>query len=332
MKKIALSGIQTSGTLHIGNYLGSINNWLKMQNDYDCYFFLADLHSITVNRSPDDLRTSILHAAAIYLAAGIDADKSVIFAQSSVPQHSELAWLLNCATPIGWLKRMTQFKDKAGKKQDHANTGLFTYPVLMAADILLYDADVVPVGEDQKQHLELARDIAGAINRKFDTQVLNIPEPMILNQSARIMSLRDGTKKMSKSDPSDASRINLTDTPDQIIDKLKRAKTDSHNEVTYDKDKRPEISNMLDIFSAATGSSIEDLAKKYHSAGFANFKKDLADAIINKLTPIKLEYDKLMSSRDHLISVLNKGSEQAKERAEKTLHRVKNEFGFIIDN
>lgn len=329
MKKVALSGIQTSGTLHLGNYLGSINNWLQMQNDYNCYFFLADLHSITVNRSPDELRSSIMHVAAMYLAAGIDPKKSTIFAQSSVSAHSELAWILNCVTPIGWLKRMTQFKDKAGKQQDNANTGLFTYPVLMAADILLYDADVVPVGDDQKQHLELARDIAGVINRKFDQAVLKIPDPLIIGNATRVMSFRDGSKKMSKSDASDASRINLTDNADLIMDKVKRAKTDSLSEITYDKENRPEITNMLDIFAAVTGLTINDLVKQYHDAGFAVFKKSLAEAIIAKLEPMQKEYSKLMANEDHLISILSEGATKAKERAQITLGQVKELFGFL---
>lgn len=329
MKKIALSGIQTSGTLHLGNYLGSINNWLKIQDDYSCYFFLADLHSITVNHNPEDLRRSILHVAAMYIAAGIDPKNSAIFAQSSVPEHSELAWLLNCVTPIGWLKRMTQFKDKAGKKQDNASTGLFTYPVLMAADILLYDADVVPVGDDQKQHIEITRDIAGVINRKFDQQVLKMPEPMIMGKATRVMSLRDGAKKMSKTDPSDASRINLIDTPDQIIEKLKRAKTDSHAEITYDKEARPEISNMLDIFAAVSGRDTREIAQEYQTAGFAKFKQALADAIIAKLEPIQTEYDKLMDDKGYLTSILEDGAVKARKRSTATLSRIKELFGFI---
>lgn len=328
MKKIALSGIQTSGTLHLGNYLGSINNWLTMQEEYNCYFFLADLHSITVSRSRDELCKSILHAAAIYLAAGIDPNKSIIFTQSSVPQHSELAWMLSCITPIGWLKRMTQFKDKAGKQQDNANAGLFTYPVLMAADILLYNADVVPVGDDQKQHLELTRDIAAALNRKFNEEVLKVPEPLILGKAKRVMSLRDGSKKMSKSDPSDASRINLTDSPEVIIQKVKKAKTDNIAEITYDPEHRLELTNLLNIFSAITDKEAKILAEEYIDKGFAKLKNDLAEAIIARLTPMQKEYNKLIDNQDHLFNILHLGEIAAKQRADLILSKIKDYFGF----
>lgn len=329
MKKIALSGIQTNGTLHLGNYLGSINNWLTMQDDFNCYFFLADLHSITVARQPEELRQAIFHSAAIYLASGIDPDKSVIFAQSTVPEHAELAWLLNCVTPLGWLKRMTQFKDKAGKKQDNASTGLFTYPVLMAADILLYNADIVPVGDDQKQHLEITRDIAGAVNRKFEQEVLTMPEPLIFGKATRVMSLKDGTKKMSKSDPSDASRINLTDSPDLIVQKLKKSKTDSIAEIYYDRENRPELSNLLDIYAAIINASPKTLGDNYANSGFAKLKEDIAEAIITKLAPMQKEYNKLIESEDHLLNILHTGANTAKERANLTLNNVKKYFGFL---
>jgi tryptophanyl-tRNA synthetase len=329
MKKTAVSGIQTTGYLHLGNYLGSIQNWLKMQDDYNCYFFLADLHSITVEQSPDELRKSILNAAAIYLASGIDPKKSTIFVQSDVKEHCELAWMLNCITPIGWLKRMTQFKDKAGKKQDNANTGLFTYPVLMAADILLYNADVVPVGDDQKQHLELTRDIAGAVNRKFNKQILQIPEPLIQGVATRVMSLRDGTKKMSKSDESDASRINLTDSPDLIIKKLKKSKTDSITDISYDMDNRPEVSNLINIYSSLSCLSIEEIVNRYNSQGFAEFKLDLADIIIERLSPINVEYQKIIQDKTYIKSVLEIGAEKAKKTARRTCDAVAREFGLL---
>lgn len=329
MKKTALSGIQTTGCLHLGNYLGSIQNWLEMQDDYNCYFFLANLHSITIERDPNELRAATLSAAATYLASGINPKKSVIFVQSDVKEHTELAWMLNCITPIGWLKRMTQFKDKAGKKQDNANTGLFTYPILMAADILLYNADVVPVGDDQKQHLELARDIAGAVNRKFNKELLSLPEPLIQGAATRVMSLRDGTKKMSKSDDSDASRINLTDSPDLIIKKLKKSKTDSIAEISYDQTARPEVANLINIYSALTKNSKQKIVSQYDGSGFAKFKLDLADIIIAKLNPINLEYQKIIKDKDYINDVLLKGAEKARTTAKTTCRTISEAFGLL---
>jgi len=329
MKKTALSGIQTSGCIHLGNYLGSIQNWLEMQDDYHCYFFLANLHSITVEQDPNDLINSTFNTAATYLASGIDPKKSAIFAQSEVKEHAELAWMLNCITPIGWLKRMTQFKDKAGKKQDNASTGLFTYPILMAADILLYNADVVPVGDDQKQHLELTRDIAGAVNRKFNKEILKMPEPLIQGVATRVMSLRDGTKKMSKSDESDASRINMTDSPDVIVKKLKKSKTDSIAEITYDQVVRPEVSNLINIYSALTNESKESIINKYDGQGFAKFKLDLADVIIAKLDPINQEYQKIIQDKTYIKNVLSEGAAKARLTAQKTCRAVSKEFGLL---
>lgn len=329
MKKIALSGIQTTGNLHLGNYLGSIQNWLEMQDDYNCYFFLANLHSITIDMNPDELKNATLSSAATYLASGIDPKKSIIFAQSDVKEHTELAWMLNCITPLGWLKRMTQFKDKAGKKQDNANTGLFTYPILMAADILLYNADVVPVGDDQKQHLELTRDIAGAINRKFKQEILKIPEPLIQGTATRVMSLRDGTKKMSKSDESEASRINLTDSPETIIKKIKKSKTDSIAEIFYDQSERPEISNLINIYSGLTKITKDEIVKQYSNLGFAKFKLDLADIIIEKLAPINSEYQKVIKDISYIKNILGEGAEKARIVANKTCTRVAKEFGIL---
>lgn len=329
MKKTVVSGIQTSGNLHLGNYLGAVSNWLGMQDEYNCYFFLADLHSLTVAMSAADLKKSTLDAAATYLASGLDPDKSTIFLQSDVKEHSELAWMLNCITPIGWLKRMTQFKDKAGKEQDHANTGLFTYPVLMAADILLYNADIVPVGDDQKQHLELTRDIAGALNRRFNKDVLRVPEPLIQGPATRVMSLRDGKKKMSKSDSSDASRINLTDTPDAIIKKLKKSKTDNIAEITYDPVNRPEVSNLIKIFSALSAKKEDSIVDQYEGKGFSIFKKDLSDLVISKINPMNIEYQKIIKDEDYLRSTLKKGADKARVTARKTCDLVANEFGII---
>jgi tryptophanyl-tRNA synthetase len=332
MKKTALSGIQTSGDLHLGNYLGSIKNWINMQDDYNCLFFLADLHSITVEGSAEDLQKSTLNAIAIYLAAGLDPHKSVIFLQSSIKEHCELAWLLNCITPIGWLKRMTQFKDKAGKNQDSANTGLFTYPILMAADILLYNADIVPVGDDQKQHLELTRDIAGAINRKFNREILKVPEPLIQGTATRIMSLRDGTKKMSKSDASPASRINITDTAQDILQKIKKSKTDSIAEITYDPINRPEVTNLINIYSALTGSNTTQIVNNYQGLGFANFKSNLAEVIISEFSSINQEYTRLIQDKSHLTATLNEGANKARVIAEKTCTQIKDLFGFVNVN
>lgn len=329
-QKIALSGSQVTGSLHLGNYLGAVNNWLKMQDEYDCYFFLADMHSITIDRSPIELHTSILQTTAMYLACGLKAEQSTIFAQSMVSQHAELAWILNCVTPIGWLKRMTQFKDKAAKNQDISGLGLFSYPVLMAADILLYDADIVPVGEDQKQHVELTRDIAAVINRKLNQQVLKIPEILIQSSRARIMSLKDGRKKMSKSDPSDLSRINLSDSRDQIAQKIKKATTDHLPGLSYDHTTRPEISNLIDIYSHLTGHNIEQIVLQYQTSGFAKFKQDLTEIIVSSLSPINSKYLELMQNQDYLINVLNTGAARARIPASKTLSTVQKLFGFVV--
>ena len=328
MRKTALSGVQTTGNLHLGNYLGSISNWLKMQEDYNCFFFLADLHSLTIEQAPQDLKKSTIESAAMYLASGLDPKKSTIFLQSAIKEHCELAWILNCITPIGWLKRMTQFKDKAGKKQDNANTGLFTYPILMAADILLYNADIVPVGDDQKQHLELTRDIAGAINRRFDEEVLIVPEPLIQGTATRVMSLIDGTKKMSKSDESDASRINMTDDADTIMKKIKKAKTDSIAEITYEPENRPEITNLINIFCALSSSTPEQIVESYQGKSFAQFKNDLAETIIAKLQPINNEYNKIITNQDYIQKVLNDGATQARVPAQKTCAKVMDKLGL----
>jgi tryptophanyl-tRNA synthetase len=329
MKKTVLSGVQATGSLHLGNYLGAISNWLKMQEDYNCLFFLADLHAITVDQNPADLKHSIISSAAIYLASGIDPKKSIIFPQSMVSAHSELAWIFNCVTPIGWLKRMTQFKDKAANA-DSASLGLFAYPVLMAADILIYKADLVPTGEDQKQHLELARDIAGVINRKCQNEIFKLPEPLITGVATRIMSLKDGSKKMSKSDAQENSRINLIDSPDVILEKIKKAKTDNIQGVSYEPETRPEIANLINIYSALTGISSEDIIAKYDSGVFSKFKMDLAEIIIDKLNPIRSEYERLMQNTDYLVDILKAGAERAEKIATKTLDEIKTSFGFVV--
>lgn len=324
-----LSGIQSTGDLHLGNYIGSIKNWVKLQKDYRSFFFLADLHSITMPIDPKELRESIFSATAIYLACGIDPDKSAIFTQSSVPAHSELAWIFNCVTPIGRLRRMTQYKDKGGENEEKICLGLFAYPVLMAADILLYKPDFVPVGDDQKQHLEMTRDIAVTVNSKFGKEIFKLPEPLITGVTTRVMSLRDGRKKMSKSDrSSDYARINLKDSPDIIRDKIKKAATDSFAEIAYDKANRPEVANLLEIYSSLSEEPIKNLVEKYSSSGFASFKKDLAEVIISVLEPIRLEYIKLSENRDYLSQILLAGKEKASKKAEETLSEIKNLFGF----
>lgn len=329
MKKTIVSGVQATGNLHLGNYLGAITQWVKMQDEYSSFFFLADLHSITLPLAPAELKSSTLSAAAIYLAAGLDPSKVTIFAQSHVKEHAELAWILNCVTPLGWLKRMTQFKDKAGKNQEDACLGLFSYPVLMAADILIYNADIVPVGEDQKQHLELTRDIAGLINRKFDKQVFKVPTPLIETNVKRIMSLTDGRKKMSKSEISDLSRINLNDSPEIIQNKMKKAKTDSMVGFSYDPLARPELSNLINIFGYLSNDTIENIISNYDSVGFAKFKSDLSELIISHLSPIRDNYNQYLNNQDYLLTVLKSGADRAREKASATLGEVKELFGFI---
>ncbi len=317
MKKV-LSGIQPTGNIHLGNYLGAVRNWIDLQDSNQCLFGIMNLHAITLPQDPKELRQNVLDAAAIYLACGLNPKKSTIFVQGDVSEHAELAWVFSTITPMGWLDRMTQYKDKKDKSE---NLGLYSYPVLMAADILLYKADLVPVGEDQKQHLELTRDIAGAFNRRFGLEYFKLPDPMILKQVKRIMSLQDGTKKMSKSDESDLSRINLTDAPEEIIKKIKKAKTDSLAEIYYD-EARPEIYNLLNIFSVALNKTPEELAKEYHTSGFGKFKNDLAESLVEKLRPIQENLSKIKQDKSYLEQVLNDGKNQAKEIAAKTKKEV----------
>lgn len=327
-KKRVLSGIQATGHLHLGNYLGAIRHWVNMQEQYECFYFLADLHAITVPQDPQALRNAVYNTAAALLASGLDTNKVTIFAQSDVKEHAELGWILNCMTPIGWLKRMTQFKDKAGKDQESASCGLFSYPVLMAADILLYNADLVPVGEDQKQHLELTRDIAGAVNRKFSKEILKVPEPLIQGVTTRVKSLRDGLKKMSKSDLSDQSRINISDNKDEIISKLKKAKTDSLSYISYE-ESRPEIANLLEIFSEFSGKKIEAIVNEYSTLGFAKFKSDLAELVAEKISPINQRYNEILADKNYLREVLREGKNKAALVASRTVSIVKDSFGFL---
>ena len=318
------SGIQPTGNLHLGNYLGSIANWVDLQDNNSCLFGIMDLHAITLPQNPEYLRNNILETAIVYLASGIDPEKSIIFAQSAVKEHSELAWILGCLTPTGWLDRMTQFKDKS---DNNANLSLYAYPVLMASDILLYKSNIVPVGEDQKQHLELARDIAGAFNRQFKTEFFKLPEPLILGNCARVMSLQDGTKKMSKSDESDLSRINLSDSKDEIVKKIKKAKTDSIIGIDYDKS-RPEIYNLLNIFSAAVKKKPEELAMEYQNSGNGKFKEDLAEAMLTMLEPIQKNITSLKNDLTFVKQVLNEGGQQAIEIASNNIKEIKQIVGL----
>jgi len=326
---LVLSGVQPTGNLHLGNYLGALKQWVEIQNEQECLFMLADLHAITVPQNPAELRESIYKTAALYIACGIDPKKSAIFSQSRVSGHAELGWILGCNTPLGWLDRMTQFKDKAGKDKQRASLGLYSYPVLMAADILLYNAELVPVGDDQRQHLELARDIAAAFNRNYGTEFFKVPEPMIIKTAARVMSLRDGKAKMSKSDPSDNSRINLIDSAELIEKKIKKATTDAEMGISYDAEERPEVANLLRIYSALSGEGIEAAAAKFADYNFANFKAAMAEEIISKINPITQRFNELVEDKSHLDSVLNAGAEKANSIAEKNMKQVKEIVGFL---
>lgn len=327
--EVIFSGIQPSGHLTIGNYLGAIKNWVAMQEHNQCIYCIVDLHAITMPQDPKELKESCITNLALYLASGIDPAKSTIFIQSAVGAHAELGWIFGCMTPLGWLKRMTQFKDKSGKNVENIGLGLLAYPTLMAADILLYHATQVPVGDDQAQHIELARDIAGAFNRKYNVEYFKEPQAVIPKESARIMSLRDGRKKMSKSDPSDMTRINMTDSPDLIAQKIKKATTDAILGISYDEESRPEVSNLLNIYASFSGESISKITARLEGAQTSHFKQELADVIIAGLTPIQTEFNKLMSDRAYLRDIANIGSTRANEIANKTLEEVKGIVGLF---
>ena len=331
-KQRVLSGIQTTGNLHLGNYLGAIRNWVEIQQQYDNFFFFADLHAITVPHDPKTLAANTYNLAAVYLACGIDLEYSTIFVQSHVSAHSELTWLLNCITPLNWLERMIQFKEKAVKQGENVGVGLLDYPVLMAADILLYDADKVPVGEDQKQHLELTRDIAARVNDKFGKKkelVLKVPEPLIRSEGARVMSLTDGTKKMSKSDPSELSRINLLDPPDVIKKKIKKCKTDPIKGLTFDDPERPECHNLLTLYQLLAGKTKAEVIAECQDMGWGQFKPLLTETAIAALKPIQSKYQELMDNKDYLDSVLREGAAKATIVANRTLTRVKDALGYL---
>ena len=329
--KRILSGVQPSGDLHLGNYLGAIKNFVALQKEYECFFCVVDLHAITVWQDPKVLANKTREVTAAFIASGIDPVKNNIFVQSQVPQHAQLGWLFNCVARMGWLNRMTQFKDKAGKNSENVSVGLFSYPTLMAADILIYLATHVPVGDDQKQHLELTRDIAQKFNNDFDTDFFPIPEPLILGEATRVMSLRDGSKKMSKSDPSDYSRIMLTDSADNITQKIRKAKTDPKPlpENITELNSRPEAQNLISIFASLQDNSIEKIVSEYAGKEFSIFKKDLADLAASKLEPISGEINKLMGDTSHLDSILKDGKEKAIAVAEPVLEKTKEIIGFL---
>ena len=329
--KRILSGVQPSGDLHLGNYLGAIKNFVTLQKEYECFFCVVDLHAITVWQDPKVLADKTREVTAAFIASGIDPKKNNIFVQSQVPQHAQLAWLFNCVARMGWLNRMTQFKDKAGKNSENVSVGLFSYPTLMAADILIYLATHVPVGDDQKQHLELTRDIAQKFNNDFKTDLFPIPEPLIFGDATRVMSLRDGSKKMSKSDPSDYSRIMLTDTAENIVQKIRKAKTDPEPlpKNKTDLEKRPEAENLISIFASLKDTSVETVINEYSGKEFSIFKKDLADLSVSKLEPITSEMNKLMNDISYIDSVLNAGKDNATSVADPVLQKTKEIIGFL---
>ena len=333
MVKKIFSGVQPTGNLHLGNYLGAIKNFVELNDDSNnkCVFCVVDLHAITVKQDPNELRNNIRETVATFVACGIDPHKNIIFNQSAVPAHSEAAWILSCIARMGWLNRMTQFKEKAGKDKEKASIGLYSYPILMAADILLYDASHVPVGEDQKQHLELCRDIAQKFNNDFQMEnFLKVPEPLIQKEFSRIMSLKDGTKKMSKSDISDLSRINLTDDKDTIINKIKKAKTDPQilpSRLEELKD-RPEAKNLLGIYSSLTDSNLEKSVQNFAGKNFSEFKEKLSQVLVEKINPICNEIKKLINDKEFLDKILIDGQKRANDIAHEKVKKMHEIVGF----
>ena len=333
-KDRVFSGVQPSGSLHIGNYLGAISNFVNFQDEYDSIFCIVDLHAITVWQDPNVLNNNIIDVAALYVASGIDPNKSTIFVQSHIPAHSELAWILNCISRIGWLNRMTQFKEKAGKNREKASAGLYVYPNLMASDILLYHANLVPVGDDQKQHLEITRDIAQKFNNDFKNfggeNFFPLPEPMILPVASRVMSLRDGLKKMSKSDSSEMTRIELLDNNDLIAKKISKAKTDPlpMPEQVSDLEGRPEVSNLINIYSAFSKEEVVAVVNKYGGKPLSEFKKELGDIVVNQIEPIREEFIKLKEERKYITDILDNGRIKAKEKSDPILNQIKSIVGL----
>ena len=331
-KKLVFSGVQPTGNLHLGNYLGDLKNFVSLQKNVECIYCVVDLHAITVFQNPTQLKNNIFETTASFLASGLDAEKSIIFSQSSVSGHAELAWILNCTSRIGWLNRMTQFKDKAGSDKEKASVGLYIYPNLMAADILLYKATHVPVGADQKQHLELSRDIAQKFNKDFNHEdFFPLPEPLIQKNMSRVMSLRDGTKKMSKSEESNYSRIDLKDSADEIVKKIKKAKTDSISIPDNEKDliERPEALNLLNIYGNITGISLSDVLNEMNGKEFSYVKKKLSDALVEVICPIGKKISELMQDKVHLQAILKKGKEKATIKSEENLKKIRDIVGLI---
>ena len=333
MSKKIFSGVQPTGNLHLGNYIGAIKNFVSLQNDPNnfCIYCVVDLHAITIKQNPEELKKNIRETTAAFIASGLDYKKSIIFNQSSVAAHSEGSWILSCVARMGWLNRMTQFKEKAGKDKEKASVGLYIYPILMAADILLYDATHVPVGEDQKQHLELSRDIANKFNQDFNSpNFLIVPEPLIQKNFSRIMSLKDGSKKMSKSDPSDLSRINLNDSVDQMVNKIKKAKTDSEplpdNEKTLSK--RPEAENLLGIYSSLSEQPISKTINEFSGKNFSEFKEKLSSLVVDRISPLSTEINKLLKDESFIDKILSDGAEKADEIAYKKIKNIKKIIGF----
>ena len=331
-KKLVFSGVQPTGNLHLGNYLGALKNFASLQKEMNCIYCVVDLHAITTFQNPVELKNNILETTAGFLATGLDPNKSIIFNQSSVSAHAELAWIFNCVSRVGWLNRMTQFKDKAGSDKEKASVGLYIYPNLMAADILLYKATHVPVGADQKQHLELTRDIAQKFNKDFNCEdFFPLPEPLILKNISRVMSLRDGTKKMSKSEESDYSRINLKDSPDDIVKKIKKAKSDSESipDDLKSLEKKPEALNLLTIYAEVSKINLEKALKEMAGKEYSYIKGKLADLLVSEISPIGKEIVKLMNDKTHLVKILKKGTEKASIKAEENLKNIREKIGLI---
>ncbi len=331
-KPTLLSGIQPSGDLMLGNYIGSIKNWVNLQDDYNCLFSLVNMHAITVEQNPADLAKRSLDFVALYLASGINPDKSTIFIQSQVPEHAELAWILNCSTYMGELNRMTQFKDKSKKHEKNLNVGLYSYPVLMAADILLYQTELVPVGADQKQHLELTRDLANRYNNRFKRPLFTVPEPFIADTTSggRIMSLQEPLSKMSKSDTNKNNFIGLLDDPKTIIKKFKKATTDSESEIYYDLKNKPGISNLLTIYSVISGLPMAEVEKHFAEKMYGHLKVELGELVVEYLNPIQAEYHRIRDHENKLKAILKTGAEQAREKAQATLKEVHKAIGFVL--
>jgi len=330
-KPTVLSGIQPSGHITIGNYIGALRNWVDMQKDHDTLFTLVDLHAITVRQDPKALRERCYDFVSLYIACGVDPGVSTIFVQSQVRQHAELGWLLNCFTHMGELNRMTQFKEKSAKADANINVGLFDYPVLMAADILLYNADKVPVGEDQKQHLELTRDLAIRFNNQYNKKIFTVPEPFIPKSGARIMSLQNPEAKMSKSDVNEKSFVSLLDPPNKILKKLKSAVTDSDMEIRFDRQNKPGVSNLLEIIAGVTGKTVEEVESGYQTGdGYGKLKVDAGEAIVALVEPIQKRYNEIRNDKTALDNILKQGAEKASQRAEMQLNKVKNTIGLIL--